>query len=62
MKKSIIKTICGVVAAISLVMVCGKATSLLNQILWSGGWLAAFLASVKGFEYCMTDEEKEERV
>ena len=62
MKKSIIKTICGVVAVISLVMVCGEATSLLNQILWSGSWLTALLVSAKGFEYCMTDEEKEERV
>jgi hypothetical protein len=62
MKKSVIKTICGVVAAISLVMVCGEATSLLNQVLWSGAWFAIFLASAKGLEYCLTDEEKEERV
>jgi hypothetical protein len=33
-----------------------------NQILWSGSWLAVFAISAKGFEMCMTDEEKEERV
>lgn len=62
MKKSVIKTICGMVAVASLVLVCGEAESMFNQILWSGSWLAAFAIAAKGFEMCMTDEEKEERV
>lgn len=62
MKKSIIKTICGVVAVISLVLVCGEAETMFRQILWSGSWMAVFAISAKGFEKCMSKEEKEERV
>lgn len=62
MKKSVIKTICGMVAVASLVLFCGEAESMFNQILWSGSWLAVFSISSKGFEMCMTDKEKEERV
>ena len=62
MKKSVIKTICGVVAAISLVLVCGEAESVFNQILWSGSWLSVFAISAKGFEKCLTNEEQEEQV
>lgn len=62
MKKEILKTICGVVAAISLVLACGEADTLFNQIIWSGAWLSAFVASAKGFERCLTNEEQEEQV
>ena len=62
MKKSVIKTICGMVAAISLIMVCGEAETIFNQILWSGSWLSVFAISAKGFEKYMSNEEKEEQV
>lgn len=62
MKKEILKTICGVVAAISLVLACGEAESVFNQILWSGSWLSVFAISAKGFEKCLTNEEQEEQV
>lgn len=62
MKKSIIKTICGVVAVISLVLVCGESETLFKQILWSGSWMAVFAISAKGVEKCLSEEEKKERV
>ena len=62
MKKRILKTICGVVAAISLVLMCGESDILINQLLWTGSWIAVFAIAVKGIEYCLTDEEKEEQV
>ena len=62
MKKSIIKTILGMVAACSLVLVCAESESLIKQVLWSGSWMGVFYLSVKGFEKCMTEKDKEERI
>ena len=62
MKKSVMKAICGMAAATSLILVCGEADSFIGQILWSGSMLAIFAISAKGIERCMTEEEKEERV
>ena len=56
------KTICGMAATASLFLVCGEADSLIGQVLWTGSMLAIFAISAKGFEKCMTKEEKEERV
>lgn len=62
MKKTIIKTIYGVVAAISLVLMCGESDIRINQLLWTGSWVAVFAISAKGFEKHMSNEEKEEQV
>ena len=62
MKKRILKTICSVVAAISLVLAGGVSENRIMNILWTGSWVAVFFLAAKGMEYCLTDEEKEEQV
>ena len=62
MKKSVMKAICGMAAVASLFLLTGEAESLVGQVLWSGSMLTIFAVSAKGFEKCMTKEEKEERV
>ena len=62
MKNSIIKTILGMVAIISLFLACSEAESRLGQALWSGSCLLVAGLSAKGVEKYMTDEEREEEV
>lgn len=63
MKTPIIRTIIGMVTIMSLFLACAEAEVAKSQLLWSGSWLLVCVISGKVFEkYCMTDEEKEERV
>lgn len=46
----------------SLMLACGEAETILNQLLWSGSMMFICFASAKGWEALSTEEEKEGRV
>ena len=63
MKKLIIRAIVGMVTIMSLFLAGAEADSAKNQLLWSGSCLLVCGVSAKVFEkYCLTKEEREERV
>ena len=62
MKKSILKSVLGLTAMASLMLACGEAETILNQLLWSGSMMFICFASAKGWEALSTEEEKEGRV
>ena len=62
MKKTIIKTILGMVAMLSLFLACAEADSATGQLLWTGVCLCICGISAKGYERCMTKKEMEEEV
>lgn len=59
MKKSIIATILGFIAVISLFLACGEADTSFNQILWSGSWMLVCFVCGKGSSKLIEDIEKE---
>lgn len=61
MKKSIIRTIIGMVTITSLMLACAEADSATNQLLWSGSCLLVCGISAKVFD-CITKGEQEEEI
>ena len=62
MKSTIIKTILGMAALISLFLACAEAETFFSQILWSGSMLLICGVSAKGLERYMSNEEINEEV
>ena len=62
MKTKILKSVLGLTAMTSLLLACGEAETILNQLLWCGAMMIICLVSAKGLEALMTEEEKEGRV
>lgn len=57
------KVIIAIAMLVAFVAIQGEAESLMTQILWSVSWLVILAVAGKLAEkYCLTDEEKEERV
>lgn len=61
MKKSIISTILGLGAVISLFLACGEADTSFNQILWSGSWMSVCFLCGKGSTKYMNEVDEEGR-
>lgn len=59
MKKSIIATILGFIAVMSLFLACGEADTSFNQIIWSGSWMLICLISGKASTKFIDDIDKE---